>query len=132
MGKRLGLCCAVAVAMILVPVPVTAKAERNPVMERQAYCNVYVKKDKDTGHMIDEEGSRCNNSLIGKSHAECCTGVPVPERRYSDRSVQSYTRKVYLDSYCCTSCGYVFSEEELEKLQLLEMEKGAEEQGKEG
>lgn len=134
MGKGLGLCCAIGAVTLLVSAPAMAKAEENRVPERRAYCNLYVKqmiREKSYSHALDAEGRLCNNSFRRRSHTGDCEDIRIPERRYSDGSIQRYTRRTYLDSYCCNSCGYVFSEEELEYLLSLEIQEAVRESEKE-
>ncbi len=118
MRKGRGFCCVLCAAMLLVSVSATARAEEHRLPEHKAYLKVHAAQEQEgqrCGHIMDAEGRLCNNSLVSRTHADVCRDIRIPERRYSNRRVHRFTRKAYLNACCCTSCGYVFSEEELAK-----------------
>jgi len=92
---------------------------------KPAFHDVYVKRYEIVKlgvyyHPIDAEGALCNNTYRIKSHETTYTEITIPERVLSDGSTTQYSRLNYFSSYRCTSCGYVYSEEELERILLFE------------
>lgn len=122
MRKGFRLCCAIGAVMILGSASATAKAEEYcaPGRQNRSYLVTSRMEEGSKYHKIGAAGSLCDNTFRCQAHVEACRDIRIPKRRYSDNSKQRYTREIYLNCYCCTSCGYVFSEEELENLLSLE------------
>lgn len=103
---------------------VTQTIYRNAT-EKPAFLDVYVKRYEIEKlgayyHPVDAQGTLCNNTYRKKAHETVYTEITVPERTLSDGSTVQYSRLNYFSSYRCTSCGYVYSEEELERIVSFE------------